>query len=84
MDTDTQHNAMLEELKMLNAQVQKQNSMKEIFTKGIIYGVGFFIGSAVLATIALGMLSPWVGKIDWIRDSFERGASLEKTGAENL
>lgn len=43
---------------------------------GIVYGVGFFIGSAVIATIALGLFGPWVGQIPWVRDAFVTGGAL--------
>lgn len=65
------------QLEMLNDKLAKQNSTRHIFYKGIIYGVGFFIGSAVIATIALGILGPWVGKIEWIADYYELGASIK-------
>lgn len=47
-----------------------------MFTAGIVYGVGFFVGSAVIATIAFGILGPWVGQIPWVRNAFETGVSL--------
>ena len=73
---EEQRDKITEQLEMLNLKMSEQNSVRHIFMKGIIYGVGFFIGSAILATIVVGVLSPWLGKIDWIRDNFERGASL--------
>lgn len=77
MDTEEQRDKIIEQLQSLNTQMSEQASVKHTFMKGIIYGVGFFIGSAVIATIAFGILSPWVGKIEWIRDNFERGATLK-------
>ena len=76
MDKEEQRDVITEQLQMLNAKIAEQNSVKHIFMKGIIYGIGFFIGSAIIATIALGTLSPWLAKIDWVRTTFERGASL--------
>lgn len=76
MNTDEEQSKILEQLELLNVKISRQNSVRHIFTTGIIYGVGFFIGSAILATIALGILGPWIGKIDWIRDNFEKGSSL--------
>ena len=64
------------QLELLNKKVAEQNTVRRIFVTGIIYGIGFFIGSAIIATIAFGVLSPWFGKIDWVRDNFERGASM--------
>ncbi len=76
MDIEAQRDKITEQLEMLNSKIGRQNSIKYIFTSGIIHGVGFFIGSAIVATILFGLLSPWIGQIGWIRDSFERGASL--------
>ena len=63
-------------LEELNRQVAKQNALGRMFLVGIIYGIGFFIGSAIIATIALGVFGPWFGEIPWIRSAFETGASL--------
>jgi len=76
MDTENQQDKIIEQLETLNEKMAEQNTVKRIFVTGIIYGVGFFIGSAIIATIAFGVLSPWFGKIDWVRDNFERGASM--------
>ena len=76
MDLEEQRDKIIDQLQLLNVKMKQQNSVGHIFMKGIIYGVGFFIGSVVIATIAFGVLSPWFGKIDWIRDNFERGSSL--------
>lgn len=73
---EEQRDKIIEELELLNGEMVKQNSVKHIFMRGIIYGVGFFIGSAILATIALGALAPWLGQIDWIRDTFTRGEEM--------
>lgn len=67
---------IIDQLARINAQIERQNSIRRIFVTGIIYGVGFFVGSAIIATIAFGILSPWIGQIDWIRDNFERGTMI--------
>lgn len=76
MDIEKQQDKIIEQLETLNEKMAEQNKVRRIFVTGIIYGVGFFIGSAIIATIAFGILSPWFGKIDWVRDNFERGASM--------
>lgn len=76
MTTEEEQNKIVEQLEMLNHKMEQQNSVGYIFSRGIIYGIGFFIGSAVIATIAFGVLSPWVGQIQWVKDNFERGASM--------
>ncbi len=77
MEIEEQRDKIIEQLEKLNGAMTKQNSVKHIFMTGIIYGIGLFIGSAVIATIAFGVLSPWVGKIDWVRDNYERGSSAQ-------
>ncbi len=67
---------IIERLDMLNKQVARQNSLGRMFLVGIIYGVGFFVGSAIIATIALGILGPWFAQFSWIHNAFETGASL--------
>jgi hypothetical protein len=76
MNIEEQRDTIIDQLEMLNTKMAQQNSIKHIFLTGVIYGVGFFIGSVILATIAFGITSPFFGKIDWIRDNFERGALL--------
>lgn len=76
MELDNQRDKILEQLQALNAKLGKQLAVKQIFLTGIIYGVGFFIGSAIIATIALGIFGPIVGKISWVQDNFNRGASI--------
>jgi len=76
MDIEKQEDKIIEQLETLNEKMAEQNKVRRIFVTGIIHGVGFFIGSAIIATIAFGVLSPWFGKIEWVRDNFERGASI--------
>ncbi|MDP2648872.1 MAG: hypothetical protein Q8P19_03160 [bacterium] len=67
---------IIEHLDSLNKQIMKQNSFARMFTVGIIYGIGFFVGSAIIATIALGIFGPWFAKIPWVHDTFISGASI--------
>lgn len=73
---ENQHGVMIDELKALNASVRRQNAVWHIFMTGVIYGLGFFIGSAILATIVFGLLAPEIGKIEWVRETFERGNAV--------
>ncbi len=73
---DTERNTIIEELKTLNGQVRRQNSVQRMFVGGVVYGIGFFVGSAILATIAFGILAPFAGRIPWVHDSFVTGSSL--------
>lgn len=76
MSLEEQRSEIIEQLEVLNAMVKKQNSVRHIFITGIIYGIGFVVGSAILATIALGILGPLLGNIPWIHDTFQAGAEL--------
>ena len=76
MNIVDQNNKIIKQLEILNAGIERQHSTKHVITTGIIYGIGFFIGSAILATIALGTLGPLLGQISWIGENFERGTLL--------
>ncbi len=76
MNMENQRDKIIEQLEFLNAKMDRQNSTVQILKMGVIYGIGFFIGSAILATIALGVLGPLFGKIDWVRTNFETGTSI--------
>ncbi len=78
MDLENQRDKIIEQLEILNAKIDRQNSIKQVFKMGIIYGIGFFVGSAILATIALGVLGPLFGKIEWVRTNFEAGGDIIK------
>lgn len=76
MNSEDQNNKIIKQLEILNSSMEHRNTIRYTITTGIIYGIGFFIGSAILATIALGILGPMVGKMSWIGENFERGASI--------
>ncbi|MCE9541273.1 hypothetical protein K8R03_01785 [Candidatus Kaiserbacteria bacterium] len=76
MDMDHQRDTIIEQLEKLNKKVSRQNSVGFIFMTGIIYGVGFVIGSAVIATIALGLLLPYFSDIPWVASTFARGSTI--------
>jgi hypothetical protein len=71
-----EHTKVIELLEKLNAQAARQNSISRMFAVGIVYGIGFFIGSAIIATIALGIFGPWFAEIPWVRAAFTTGVSL--------
>lgn len=82
LKTKSTEEKILEQLVLLNNKTAKHNSAKATFVTGVIYGIGFFVGSAILATIALGVLSPWFDEIDWIRENFERGESIKQASVQ--
>lgn len=78
MELDNQRDKIIEQLEALNVKLAKQISIKNILFTGVIYGIGFFIGSAIIATIALGILGPMFGKIEWVKTNYETGTSILK------
>jgi thiosulfate reductase cytochrome b subunit len=76
--TKEEHREIVEHLEKINHELHRQNSYRHMFGTGIVYGIGFFVGSAILATIALGLLSPWLGQIAWIRDAFTTGTTITR------
>ncbi len=71
-----QTDKIVENLERLNRQVARQNSIGRMFLVGIVYGIGFFVGSAIIATIALGIFGPWFAEIPWIQNAFQTGTSF--------
>jgi len=76
MELPDQRDKIIGHLELLNKQVARQNSLWRMLLVGVIYGIGFFIGSAIIATIALGILGPWFAQFAWIRTAFETGYGL--------
>ena len=76
MDTETENLAILKELKYLNRQIETQYSYHRSLLQGIVYGIGFIIGSTVIATLAIGYLLPSAIQIPWLHDNFVRGAAV--------
>lgn len=76
MSLEEQREEIIAELKVLNTVVKRQNSIPRIFLTGIIYGVGFVVGSAVLATIVIGIFGPAIADIPWVHDTFKAGSDL--------
>ena len=78
MEPDTQQDKVIEQLEQLNMKLEKQAKVTYQLREGVIKGVGFFIGSAILATILLGILGPIFGDIEWVRDTYETGEEMRK------
>lgn len=72
---EKQRDEIIEQLHVLNALVRKQNSVRHIFMTGVIYGLGAFLGSAIIATILFGIFAPYLAHFDWVRSAFERGST---------
>ena len=72
-ELEKQRSEIIEQLEIANRHLAKQNSLRQIFFVGIINGIGFFIGSAILATIVLGIFGPYVAHIPWVHDIYKAG-----------
>lgn len=79
MSIEQQNDEIIRQLITLNASIKKQTTVTHIAGTGIIYGIGFFVGSAIIATIALGILGPIIGKISWIGENFSKGSLILQT-----
>ena len=75
-ELDTQRDKVIEQLEALNAKLEKQGKVTYQLREGILKGIGFFIGSAILATILLGILGPIFGDITWVRDTYQTGEEI--------
>ncbi len=56
--TPEQHQQIIDQLQGLNDKIARQNDWVHIFATALVYGVGFVIGSTILATIILGFALP--------------------------
>ena len=54
----SQEREALQKLDDIHAELKKQHSLGRMFSAGVIYGFGFVIGSAIFATIILGIIGP--------------------------
>lgn len=61
-----QRDHIIHNLEILNGKVERQMSWGFIFTSGLISGVGFVVGSSILAAIVLGILSQVFGDVPLI------------------
>lgn len=75
-DFEKKSEEVLEELQKLNQETAKGHSLRRTFLVGIVYGVGFVVGSVVVATILIGILGPVFLQIPIARDFFENGSQF--------
>jgi hypothetical protein len=68
---------ILKELKSIRKVLEHQKTPKRVFMHGIIHGIAFFIGSAIIATILLGIFGPYFAEIDWIAETYIQGTELK-------
>ena len=72
----SQQDRMLLELQAINAALARQNSFRRSFLVGIVYGLGFVLGSAIIATFLIGFAAPFIASIPGVADLFSRGVSV--------
>ena len=77
-----QRDHIIENLEELNRQIRTQNSIKQTFYKGIIYGIGFVIGSTLLAAAALSLFAQFFEDTPIFGDLIERSNIDEKSETE--
>ena len=56
--TPEQHKQIIDQLEGLNEKLARQNSWGHIFAAALVYGVGFIIGSTILASILASAFLP--------------------------
>jgi hypothetical protein len=54
---DERQEPLIEVLENLEAQIEKQNSLKSTFIKGAIYGLGTVVGATVLVALFGGVIA---------------------------
>lgn len=56
--SSAQHQQIIDELQGLNEKLARQNHWGHIFAAAVVYGVGFVIGSTILASILASIFLP--------------------------
>jgi len=64
------------QLTELTAEMREQNSLWRSLLRGIFYGVGFVVGSAIIAVIVIGFLLPIVRDIPGVAQFFSAGVGV--------
>lgn len=60
--TREQHQQIINQLEGLNEKLARQNSWRHVFAASLVYGVGFVIGSTILASILASAFLPLLQK----------------------
>lgn len=70
------------ELRAINARLARRNSPAHMLWSGLVYGIGFFIGSAIVATILIGVFGPTLARIPFVSNAFNQGKALLQQRAQ--
>jgi hypothetical protein len=76
--TKEQHQQIIDELKGLNDKLGRQNSWRHVFAASLVYGVGFVIGSTILASILASMFLPILQKAPYMREFLSHPAPVQQ------
>ena len=63
------------ELRRLNDNLRKQNSLKEGFKRGLVHGLGAALGASIVAAVALAILAKVINTVDnvpFVEDIIEK------------
>lgn len=64
---------VIEQLEKLNEETAKSHSLKRQFLVGVVYGVGFVVGSAIIASILIGLFTPLLSHVPIVQNFFNSG-----------
>ncbi len=70
--TPEQHKQIIDQLESLNEKIARQNSWRHIFTAALVYGVGFVIGSTILASILASAFLPILQRAPYMHGFLNR------------
>jgi len=73
---DNHADTIIAHLDALNRQIARQSSYSRMFVVGVCYGIGFVVGSALLATVLIGFAAPYLAQIPWVQSAFNIGSSV--------
>ena len=74
--TAKQHQQIIDELKALNDKLARQNHWGHIFSTAIVYGVGFVIGSTILASILASIFLPLLRRTPYVQAMIPHPATV--------
>jgi hypothetical protein len=71
MSSEKQNDKLIENLEELNKKIELQNSLPRTLVIGIIHGVGFIVGTSILAALFIGTFVKFAGNMPIIEDLIE-------------
>ena len=77
--TPDQHKQIIDQLEHLNEKLARQNHWGHIFGTAIVYGVGFVIGSTILASILASIFLPLLQHTPYVQAMIPHPATVIQT-----